>query len=115
MSLDGNCDESGQTNLIFCMMLPVGVILCMRGQYRVFPPLAGIITARRRSMLVTRHCRHSTGISTHLSSRAWRSSPRFWDGLSILVIAWPNSSKICLMVSRSRDLVSCSILVTLPC
>ena len=37
MSLDGNCDKSGQTNLIFLMMLPVGVVLCMPGQYQVFP------------------------------------------------------------------------------
>ena len=29
--------------LDFCMMLPVGVFLCMPGQYRVFPPLAAII------------------------------------------------------------------------
>ena len=61
MSLDGNCDKSGQTNLIVCMMLPVGVVLCMPGQYRVFPPLAAIIAARRRDMLATRRCRGSIG------------------------------------------------------
>ena len=44
--LDGNCGKSGKTNLIFCMMLPVGVILCMPGQYPVFPPLADIITPK---------------------------------------------------------------------
>ena len=27
MSLDGNCGKSGYTNLIVCMMLPVGVVL----------------------------------------------------------------------------------------
>ena len=65
-------------------MLPVGVVLCMMGQYWVYPPLAVIIATRRRGMLATMHCRHSTGISAHLSIRAWRSSPRFWGGLSIL-------------------------------
>ena len=34
MSLGGNCGKSGQTNFNFCMMLPVGVVLCMPGQYR---------------------------------------------------------------------------------
>ena len=33
MSLDGNYGKSVQANLIFCMMLPVGVVLCMSGQY----------------------------------------------------------------------------------
>ena len=32
----------------FCMMLPV--VLCTPGQYRVFPPIAVIIAARRRGM-----------------------------------------------------------------
>ena len=48
MPLDGNCGKSGQTNLIVCIMLPVGVVLCMPGQYRVFPPLAATIGARCR-------------------------------------------------------------------
>ena len=46
--------------------------------------------------------------------RAWRSSPRLRSGLSILVIARPNSSQICSMRLQSRDLAGCSILVTLP-
>ena len=50
----------------FCMMLFVGTVLCMPGQYWVFPPLAVIITTRRRGMLATRRCRHSTAISAHL-------------------------------------------------
>ena len=54
MSLDGICDESVQTNLIVCMMLHDGVVLCMPGQYQVFPPLVMIIFARRRGMIVTR-------------------------------------------------------------
>ena len=82
MSLDGNCGKSCQTNLIICMMLPVGAFLCMPGQYQAFPPLAEIIAARHHGMLATRRCRHSTGISAHLSNRAWRSSPIFWGGLS---------------------------------
>ena len=41
MSLIGNCGKFGQTNLIFCMMWHVGVFLCLLGQYRVSPPLAG--------------------------------------------------------------------------
>ena len=72
--------------------LPVGVVLCMPGQYRVFQPLAWMITARHRDMLNTRHCRCSMGISAHLFSRVWCSLPRFWVGLSITVITWPNSS-----------------------
>ena len=53
-----------------------------------------IIVDRCRGMLATRLCRRSTGISAHLSSRVWRSSPKFWGGLSIQVIALPNSSQI---------------------
>ena len=79
MSLDGNCGKAGKTNLIVSMMLPVGVVLCMPGQYLDFPPLVAIIAARRR-MLATRRCRCSTGISAHLSSRPWRRSPWFWGG-----------------------------------
>ena len=99
----------------FCIMMPVGVVLCMPGQYRVFPLQAAIIAARRRDMLATRRCRHSTGISAHLSSRVWRSSPKFWGGLSILVIVWPNLSQMCSMGLQSGDLAGCFILVTLPC
>ena len=66
-------------------------------------------------MLATRYWKCSTGISAHLSIRVWQSSPRSWGRLSILVIAWPNSSKICSMVLQSGDLAGCSILVTLPC
>ena len=77
MSLDGNYGKYGQTSLIFCMMLHVGVVLCMPDQYQVFPTPAVIITARLRGMLATRHCRNSTGISAHVSSRAWQRSPRF--------------------------------------
>ena len=84
-----------KTNLIYCMMLPVGVVLCMPGQYRVFLPLAAIIAAMRHGMLGTRHCRRSTKISAHLFGRAWGISPQFWGRLSILVIARPNSSQIC--------------------
>ena len=96
-------------------MLPVGVILCMPGQYRAFPPLAVVIAARRRGMLATTHCKCSTGISAHLSTKAWRSSLWFWGGLSTLVIAWFNSPQICFMGMQSGDLAGCSILGTLPC
>ena len=99
----------------FCMMLTVCVVLCMPDQYWVFPPLAAIIAARRRGMLDTRRCRRSVGISARLSSRAWQSSPRFLDGLSIPVTARPNSSQIWSMGLQSGDLAGCSILVTLPC
>ena len=57
----------------------------------VFSPLTVIHAARRRSMLDTKCCRRSTWTFAHLSSRAWRSSPRFWGGLSKLVIARPIS------------------------
>ena len=73
----------------FCMMLPVGVALCMPGQYWIFPALPAIIAARRRGMLSTVRCRRSIGIATRLSSKAWQSSRRFRGGLSTLVIAWP--------------------------
>ena len=62
MLLNANCGKSGQNNLISCMMLPVGVVLCRLGQYRVFPPLTAIIATRRRGMLATRRCRRSSGI-----------------------------------------------------
>ena len=38
-----------------------GVALCMPVQYRIFPPLAAMIAARRRDMLATRRCRRSKG------------------------------------------------------
>ena len=47
--------------------------------------LAAIIVARHRSMLAARRCRCSIGIYDHFSLRAWRSSPRFRGGLSLLV------------------------------
>ena len=64
----------------FCMLLLVGVVLCMPGQHRVLPPLAAIIATKRRGMLAARSCRCSTGICAHLSSRAgfpywWLHSP----------------------------------------
>ena len=108
ISLDSNCGKSGQTNFIF---LHVGVVLYKPGQ--VFMPLAAIITTRHHGMLATSHCRHSTGISTHLSSRAWWRSPRFWIVFSMLIIAWLNSSQICYMGLQSGDLAGCSILLTL--
>ena len=76
MSFDGNCGKSGQTNLIFCMMLPVGAALCIMSQYGVYPPLAAIIVTRLRGMLATRRCRRSMSISAHSSSSAWWSSPK---------------------------------------
>ena len=95
--------------------LTSGLVLCVPGQYRVFPPLAAIIAASRRGILATRRWRRCTGICAHLSSRAWRSSSRFWGGLSIELIARPNSSQICSMGLQSGDLGGCSIFVTLPC
>ena len=77
-------------------MLPSGAVLCTLGQYWVFPPLAAIITAMYRGMFAAICCRCSAEISVHLSSRVWRSSPRFWGGLSMM-IARPNSSQICSM------------------
>ena len=115
MSFDGNCGKSGQTNLNFCMMLTVGVNLCMPGQHQVFPPQTAIIPARHRGMLTTRRFRRYTEISAHLSGRAWWSSPRFSGGLSILVIALHNSSQVYSIGFQSGDLAGCSILVTLPC
>ena len=91
----------------FFVTLPGGLVLCVPGQYRVFPPLAVIIAASRRGILATRRWRHCTGICTHLSSRALRSSSRFWGGLSIELIARPNSSQRCSMglVRRSWRLL----------
>ena len=83
--------------MIFFVTLPGGLVLCVPGQYRVFPPLAAIIAASRRGILATRRWRRCTGICAHLSSRAWRSSSRFWGGLSIELIARPNSSQRCSM------------------
>ena len=99
----------------FCMMLPVGVVSYMMAQYQVFPPLAAIISVRHHGMLATRRCRCSTGIYAHLSSRDWRSSQRFCQGLSIWVIARPNSPQIYSIGLQSGDLAGCSILITLHC
>ena len=96
-----------------CMMLPVGVVLCMLGQYRVLPHVAAIIDARRHGMIATMHCRRSTGISAHLSSMAWWSSTMFWGRLSIMMISPHNSSQLWSMGLQSGDLVCCSILVML--
>ena len=115
MSLEDNCGEFSRTKMIFFVTLPGGLVLCVPGQYRVFPPLAVIIAASRRGILATRCWRRCTGICAHLSSRAWRSSSRFWCGLSIELIARPNSSQRCFMGLQSGDLGGCSIFVTLPC
>ena len=40
----------------------VGVVLCMLGQYQVFPSLAALISTRRRGMLAARCCSNSTEI-----------------------------------------------------
>ena len=115
MSLNCNCGKSGQTILIFCMMLPVGLVLCMPGQYWVFLTLTVIIAARRGGMLATRHCRYFIGISANLSIRVWWSSPWFWGRLYILVIAQPSSPQYAYGGLQSGDLAGCSILVMLPC
>ena len=99
----------------FFVTLPGGLVLCVLGQYRVFPPLAAIIAASRRGILATRRWRHCTGICSNLSSRAWRSSSRFWGGLFIELISRPNSSQRCSMGLQSGDLGGCPIFVTLPC
>ena len=88
------------------------ISFCVPGQYRVFPPLAAIIAASRRGILATRRWRRCTRICAHLSYRALRSSSRFWGGLSIELIARPNSSQRCSMGLQSGDLGGCSIFVT---
>ena len=115
VSLEDNCGKFGRTKMIFFVTLPGGLVVCVPGQYRVFPPLAAIIAASRGGILATRRWRRCTGICAHLSSRAWRSSSRFWGGLSIELIARPNSSQRCSMGLQSIDLGGCSIFVTLPC
>ena len=109
------CGKFGRTNMIFFVTLPGGLVLCVPGQYRVFPPLAAIIAVSRRGILATRRWRRCTRICAHLSSRAWRSSSRFWGGLSIELIARPNSSQRCPIGLQSGNLGGCSIFVTLPC
>ena len=74
-----------------------------------------IIAARCRGIFATGPCMRFTRIFAHLSSKAWRNSPRFCDRLSILLIARPNSSQICSIGLQSGDLAGCSILVKLPC
>ena len=86
------------------MTLPGGLVLCVPGQYRVFRPLAAIIAASRRGILATRRWRRCAGICAHLSSRAWQSTSRFWGGLSIELIARPNSSQRCSMGLQSAIL-----------
>ena len=99
----------------FFVTLPGGLVLCVPGQYRVSPPLAAIIAASRLGILATGRWRRCTGICAHLSSRAWRSSSRFWGGLSIELITRPNSSQRCSMGLQSGYLGGCSIFVTLSC
>ena len=101
LSLDGICSKSGQTNLISCLMCPVGVVLCILGQYWVFPHLVATIAPRHHGMLATGCCRCSTGISVHYSSRAWQSSPRFGGGLSTLVISCPIHLKYVLAILQA--------------
>ena len=117
MTLGCKCGKSGEINFILCMILPVGVVLFLLGQYRVLPAQAVIITVRYRGMLATCYKVFQAFYRDfcHSSSRAWRSSPRFWGGLSILVIARPNSSQICFMGLQSGDLAGGPILMTLPC
>ena len=96
----------------WCSLL-VWLCIC-RGQYWVFPPLAAIITARHHSMLVTRHCKHSSWIF-----------PIYLPGLAEV-------TKILRRVVHSGDYMAqfiqnlfyrvavwlschCSILVTLSC
>ena len=115
MSLEDNCGKFGRTKMIFFVTLPGGLVLCVPCQYRVFPPLAAIIAASCWGILATRRWRRCTRICPHLSSRAWRSSSRFWGGLSIELIARPNSSQRCSMgttlarwgVALSSDSGSC--------
>ena len=114
MYLEDNCGKVGRTKMIF-VTLPGGLVLCVLGQYRVFPPLAAIIAASRRGILATRRWMRCTGICAHLRSRVWRSSSRFWGRLSIELIARPNSSQRCSMGLQLGDLGGCSIFVTLPC
>ena len=104
MSLEDNCGKFGRTKMILFVTLPGGLVLCVPGQYRVFPPLAAIIAASRRGILATRRWRRCTGICAHLFSRAWRRSSRFWGGLSIELIARPNSSQRCSMGLQLGDL-----------
>ena len=54
MSLEDNCGKFGRTKMIFFMTLPGGLVLCVPGQYRVFPPFAAIITASPQGILATR-------------------------------------------------------------
>ena len=54
MSLEDNCGKFGRTKMIFFVTLPGGLVLCVPGQYRVFPPLAAIVAASRRGILATR-------------------------------------------------------------
>ena len=111
--MDDNCGKSNQTIYFFCMMLPVVVVLCMPGQYRVFPPPAEIIATRHCGMRATRHCRRLKEFLPIYP--AWRSSPSFWGRLFIMVIARHNSSQLFSKGLQSGDFMGCSILVRLPC
>ena len=50
MSLEDNCGKFGRTKIIFFVTLPGGLVLCVPGQYRLFPPLAALTAASRRAM-----------------------------------------------------------------
>ena len=47
--------------MIFFVTLPGGLVFCVPGQYRVFPPLAAIIAASLRGILATRRWRRCRG------------------------------------------------------
>ena len=82
MSFDGKC-KSGKKTWITRL-----------GQYWVLSPLAGMIAALCGGMLATRLCRCSIGIFPIYPAGPGQSSPRFWGGLCLLVIARPKSSQI---------------------
>ena len=111
MSSDGNCGQSGQTNLIFCLMLPVGVVLCMPGQYQVFPALAAIIATRRRGMFATGVLH---GFLSIYPARLHRAHQDCGAGCPYWWLHGPIHPKYVRWAAVWRS-CSCSILLLLPC
>ena len=84
--------QTGTSHANFCIWLADSIVSRMTG----------------RAILTTRRFRRFTGISGHVSNRATRRSPIFWQGAPIRQTARPNSSQIWSMWLQLKDFLVCS-------
>ena len=111
--------------MIFFVTLPGGLVLCVPGQYRVFPPLAAIIAASRRGIraLKKRSCRTILINARSCRGVVSRGAPEDLPGTKDPVAACLLSMRLavarvkptraaiapCLMSSRASANTSCLI------